>query len=360
MAMVDSHEILAGNHPTRDRLLGRGGARAALGCTLTLCLATSVVAQSVRNAILETPTARVELIGLKRWTLPMIQDSLARYAPGESLASHACAAILRQKLGFADAAAQYSPPSAANPKGYWAVPVVEPQDSARVRYRELPHDSLPDRADWAAALAVFRDHNQVFQSAIQTPAFLLGRMHPDSVEAQLAPSRPLLKFLREHRTEVNRHLALWTLERDRNARNRVLATVIMAGFAASDSTWWALADAFRDQDGMVAATASQVLSTLSRSATRPVNWAPVADGVRAVLDGTNLFAHNTLLEVLAATRVDPALAPVLLSGGGELVLAKLRSEDGIGARAARRFLKQVSGRDFGQDAAAWEKWIRSL
>ena len=112
-------------------------------CSLALCLATSVAAQGTRNAILETPAARLELIGLKRWTLGMIQDSLARYAPGESLASHACAAILRQKLGFADAAAQYYSPSPGSTKGYWAVPVVEPQDSARVRYRELPRDSLP-------------------------------------------------------------------------------------------------------------------------------------------------------------------------------------------------------------------------
>ncbi len=76
---------------------------------------------------------------------------------------------------------------------------------------------------------------------------------------------------------------------------------------------------------MVSATASQVLSTLSRSAARTVNWAPVTDGVRAVLDGTDLFAHNALLDALAATKVAPALAPALLRGGGELVLAKLRS-----------------------------------
>jgi hypothetical protein len=79
-----------------------------------------------------------------------------------------------------------------------------------------------------------------------------------------------------------------------------------------------------------------------------------------VLDGTDLFVHNTLLDALAATRVDPALASALLRGGGELVLAKLRSHDPSGARAAHRFLAQVSGRDFGQNAAAWENWLRAL
>jgi hypothetical protein len=330
--------------------------------TLTIPTAGQApVAQRSHNEILETPSARLELIGLKRWTLAMIQDSLARYAPGESLTSHACAAILRGKLGFADAAAEYYPPGVeAGTKGYWGVPVVEPQDSARVRYRARPRDSVPDRTEWAAALAFFKQHNQEFQSAIQWPPFLLARMHSDSLEPRLAPARPLLEFLRAHRTEADRRSALWTLAHDGNVRQRAVAAVVLAGFPERDSTWWALADALRDQDGMVSATASQVLSTLSQSAARPVNWAPVADSIRAVLDGTDLFAHNILLDALAATSVDSALASKLLRGGGELVLAKLRSKDPRGARAAHRFLAQVSGRDFGQNVAAWENWVRSL
>jgi hypothetical protein len=335
--------------------------KVALACALALLAARPAAAQTVRNEILETPTVRLELIGLKRWTLAMIQDSLARYAPGESLASHACAAILRGKLGFADAAAQYYPPgSQGRTKGYFAVPVVEPQDSARVRYREAPRDSLPNQVDWAEAHAVFEEHNQVFQSAIQRPLFLLGRLDPDSLEPRLAPARPLLKFLLGHRTDADRQFALLTLARDSNARNRAVAAVIIAGFLESDSSWWALADALRDQNGMVSATASQVLGTVARNAARPVNWAPVTDGIRAVLDGTNLFAHNTLLETLVATRVNPELAPGLLRGGGELVLAKLRSEDLHTARLAQRFLTQVSGRDFGQNAGRWGRWVQSL
>jgi hypothetical protein len=316
---------------------------------------------SVHNEILETSAVRLELIGLKRWTLAMIRDSLARYAPGDSLTSHACAAILRGKLGFADAAVQYYPPGfAGNTKGYFAVPVVEPQDSARVRYRARPRDSVPDRPDWAAALAVFRKQNHVFQSAIQWPSFLLGQMHPDSVEPRLAAARPLLEFLRAHRTEADRRTALWTLAHDGNGEQRAVAAVVLAGFPSGDSTWWALADALRDQDGMVSATASQVLSTLSKSAARTVNWAPVADGIRAVLDGTDLFAHNELLDALTATKVNPALASALLRGGGELILAKLSSQDPIARSAAHRFLAQVGGHDLGQNQAAWENWVRSL
>jgi hypothetical protein len=331
-----------------------------LSAAATLALAGSARAvQKVHNEILETASVRLELIGLKRWTLAMIRDSLARYAPEDSLTSHACAAILRRKLGFAEAAVEYYPPNGSE-KGYLAVPVLEPQDSARVRYRLRADDSLPDRREWADAQGVFREHNQDFQTLIQMPSFLLGQRSPDSLPPQLASTRPALDFLRSHRAEKDRRTALWTLAHDANTHNRVLATVILAGFAANDSTWWALADALRDDDGMVAATASQVLNALVVGAARPVNWAPMVDALRALLDGTSLFQHNTVLEVLAATKVSPTLAPALLRGGGELVLAKLGSHDFSGSSAARRFLTQVSGREYGQDVLAWESWIRSL
>src|SRR6266550_1064098 len=248
---------------------------------VSLAITSGAYGQRVHNEILETPAVRLELIGLKRWTLTMIQDSLARYAPEDSLTSHACAAILRRKLGFAEAAVQYYPPDGTR-KGYFAVPVLEPQDSARVRYRARPDDSLTDRPEWAVALRIFREHNQDFQTTIQLPWLLLGRVSPDSVSPELASARPLLNFLRSHHAKADRQTALWTLAHDANTHNRVVAAVILAGFAASDSIWWALADALRDEDGMVSGTASQVLNALSLGAARPVDWAPMAGALRAL------------------------------------------------------------------------------
>lgn len=79
-----------------------------------------------------------------------------------------------------------------------------------------------------------------------------------------------------------------------------------------------------------------------------------------MLDGTNLFAHTRLLEVLAATGAAPALAPALLRGGGDIVLAKLGAGWPGEREAARRFLAAVAGRDLGADPAAWRAWVASL
>jgi hypothetical protein len=318
----------------------------------------ALAAQRVHNEFLETPTTRLELIGLKRWTLAMIEDSLARYAPGDSLTSHACAAILRYKLKFADAAVQYVPPgSSGHRKGYFAVPLVEPQDSARVRYRRAPSDSLANRQEWQKAQLVFQKRNMAFQSAVQDPSFVLGHVRPSSANPEHIDARPLFDFMRAHRDANSRRLALWTLSHDRNQDNRAIAAVLLGNFAASDTTWWALVDALRDANGIVSSTASQVLTALARGAARRVNWRPAADTLRALLDGTDLFAQNTVFEVLSATKVDRSLAPTLLHGGGELVLAKLASEDPVGSTLARRFLDQLSGRDYGHDVEQWQRWL---
>ena len=43
-------------------------------------------------AVIHLPHKTIEVVGLERWTVQMIQDSMDRYSPGDSLQSHACAA----------------------------------------------------------------------------------------------------------------------------------------------------------------------------------------------------------------------------------------------------------------------------
>jgi hypothetical protein len=326
---------------------------------ILLCLAAQAASS---QAVLENDQMRLELIGLKRWTVAMIDDSLRRYAPKDSLLSHACAAILRDKLKFADASVTYYPTtiSGKEMKPYLAVTVVEPQDSALVRYRGPFRDSLPARRAWAPVRAVFEQHNAAFQGAVQRPDFLFSGASLREADSTLRSALPLRRFLQRHSTPKARRLALATLATDGNWQNRVAAVVLLANFARSDSAWWALADALRDPIAPVSATSAQVLSALRRGAPRRVNWAPATETVRAILDGTNLFAHNEMMEVLAATQVDAALARPLLTDGGHIVLAKLRSQGTSERQAARRFLVQIAGRDLGDDPAVWQEWLRRL
>jgi hypothetical protein len=339
-------------------MLRRSWVTAALLVSLPTSSARS---QSVpQPSVVDTPTGRAEIIGLKRWTLTMLEDSLARYAPGTSLASHACAAVLRGKLRFADAAVEFSPPSPDRPKGFFAITVIEPQDSALVRYRAAPADSTPDRAPWAAAIAVFKTQPVPFQMAVQTPQLLLGQFDPERLPPPLQGAQPLAALLRATDPDITVATLEQILAADGNPYNRLIAAALLARFPQEDAAWRALALALRDPTPIVASTASQVLGTLARATPRPVDWTPAVESLRALLDGTNVSSHTTLSNVLAATQIDPALAVPLLRNGGELLAAKIRSENARAADAAHRLLMQLSGKDFGRDADAWAAWLRGL
>ena len=90
-----------------------------------------------------------------------------------------------------------------------------------------------------------------------------------------------------------------------------------------------------------------------------MDWAPAAENLRAILDGTNLFAIDPLMGVLARTEISPELADAIL-GDGRYVLAYLGSPNPLVRGNAYRFLRQISGLDFGHDADRWAEWIESL
>lgn len=324
-------------------------------------IATLATAPSLGHTqeVLETPNARVEVLGLKRWTVPMIQDSLARYAPQDSLTSHACAAVLRMKLKFADAAASYFGRDGAG-RELIVVAVVEPQDSALVRYRTPAPDSLPDIAQYAAAIAVFRNHNQDFQHFIQDSAFVVARSAPRATDVRRNLLEPVRRLLLSEHSRGGQRRAAKVLARDRNPYNRVMALVVLSGFPRSNTTWLTLADELRDPHAMVSGTASQLITTLARYSPRAVDWSPALDGLEAVMAGTNLFAQSPLIEVLTRTKVAPGLARPLLRAGAPLLLARLRASPQAGRDLARGLLEQLSGEHYGEDLVAWTQWVASV
>ncbi|HTE43903.1 MAG TPA: hypothetical protein VK636_01560 [Gemmatimonadaceae bacterium] len=332
--------------------------RRHLAVALLLGLAASPLAS---QTILETPTSTIEFVGLKRWTLKMIEDSLAVYAPKDSLTAHACAAILRDKLHFADAAVStYVGFDKNNPKKFVAITLVEPQDSALIHYKPAFRDSAATRADWTSAYAAFRANNELAQVAIQTPAFYKAHLSPED-RVKFTKVDALHSLLVARRDPRDLEQAIHTLETDRNSQNRTMALIVIASFADRDSAWHALADGLRDpSSGMVNATAAQLLGMLTRSAARPVDWRPMADRLRYIIDGTNLFGLDQLMTTLGATAINSSLAPILLQGGGTIVEAKLHSGDAHAKAAAISFLSQISGTPHSTDPAVLEQWMRNL
>ena len=333
---------------------------------LVLAAAVSVVVVATTDA--QQPSlltlangGTVEVLGLRRWTLGMLQDSLAKYAPGDSLQSHACAAVLRYKLGFADAASTEFILREGEPSRV-VVSVREPQDSARVHYRMMPMDTLNARAAWRLVTDAIARNPSAFWPAARE--YLSPRLHVSAPRfgspTDSVAGTAIITYLRARTSDRDRRVALDALAHAPNIYDRATAALILANFGTRDDTWWALAEAVRESDGIVKGVAASVLQSLSERSPRPVRWGPAARGVHAMLDGTSLFELPQFIDVLSRAGAGPADARPFLRGGGDMLLAYLASANPMLSSSSHRLLVQLRGTDLGADVGPWRAWIESL
>ena len=323
------------------------------GSTLLLILPLLAVAPA-RAQILDTPAGPVEFVGLVHRTPEAVRDALAAARPDVPIHTTGAAQALRESLGFADAAAGTFV-GFGLPEGYMTLTVVEPEEAARVCYAEPPPDSLAPVPEWSEAYALFADARWAWGYAVFGAATAPNAPDETSLPAVRA-------FLDAHSSDADRARALEVLATDRDWVNRSIAAAVLSRFPDWDETWHALARAARgfEPDDRSRGLAVAALTALGQRHARPVDWVPAAEDLRALLDGTSVFAFPQVLEVLARTRVSRELAGPLLAGGGELVLAHLAISIPSTRARAMGVLEGLSGLDHGSDAELWRAWIETL
>lgn len=340
-----------------------------LAGTTGVCIPRAVSAQALHTG----DTASVEVLGLKRWTVSMLGDSVRRRAAGASLASSASATILRDVLGFPDAAATefyWQDDDGAMRGPVFVISVVEPQDSMRVRWTTIGNGPAPD-ASWPRIMAAVTDSaGSVDDIGLGTAVAAYGRARRlgiDSAFTEMVAADPAGAFrsaavwrvLRQLGGPAHRSRALATLRTHPDAAQRIAALGVLQNFTASDPAWHALVRALRDPDPYVRGVAIQTLSALAYSEPRRVDWTLAAADLRLLLGGTNQPAFLRLLGVLEQTQVHPALAAELLAGNADLLLAHAGSEVHMVRRAATALLGRLSGRpDAGLEG--WRRWAMEL
>jgi hypothetical protein len=322
-----------------------------------------VRAQVAYNA----PTGRVEVLGLRRWTLAMLQDSIRRYVPGQELHDAACMVTLRDSLHFAEASVEWfemAPPGQLVTK-FLTIKVIEPEQANRVQWdarRRSEFSSLvPNYAPFVLAITdstgTVARGRVLFWLQDASDAWREQEL-THAPAARRADAARLDTFLAERRNDSDRRRAMTVLVRDGLWVNRMMAAVVLANFADRDSTWWALARALRDPHEAVREAAA---TTLGRLPSRTVDWHPVASDLRLLLGGTNLPAMMSVFQLLTRTGVSPDLAPTLLHDNADWVLDHLGSETPMASDAAHALLVKLhSGQDLGITRAAWMAWTKTL
>lgn len=311
------------------------------------------------------PNKVVEVVGLRRWTVAMIQDSLGKYAPGETLESHACAANLRELLHFADADAMtFNDVSIFGPDTTREVTIVvsvrEPGDSARTRYRKMPTTDTTLRADWAALTDLSRHHTGDFETLAE--AFLAApgdnRMPIDLTAKQAG----MLAYLRARTTSADWDTATTVLARSPSAPDRGIAALILANFPERDETWHALLRAaVEEHQWLDAGLAQATMASLARRHPRSVDWTPVAPLIHDMLDGMALPVFGDVVSTLLVTgAASPANAKSFLQGGGEMLAAYLETSRSEIRDPVRQLLIGLRGADLGPRREPWMRWIATL
>jgi len=245
--------------------------------------------------------------------------------------------------------------------------VVEPQDSALVRFRKLPaRRALPPIDGWRNGYDVLNNNIAVFQRGTQD--FGIHAIADTTLEQLILASHPkdsaqlqsFWKFLESTRNARSAALAERTLLNDSSVESRILAAAVLGAQRGRVRAWHVLVKGLRDPDERVAATAEMALTSLMVGEQTAVDWRPAVSDLRAILDGTNVLALQTTLQVLTKTKVDPRLAPALLRESGGLVIDFLGSHSPTHKDAAHAFLVWLARRDLGTEPNEWNSWLREI
>lgn len=324
----------------------------------TLATLLAAVTLPATGQVLPGPDGPVEFIGLDQWSAGELFDAIQDVAPDQPF--HACAAVMKQELGFAEAAAfVYRTPG----DSYTVVVGVE--DSARVRYRAVGAETVALPETWEALRVLAADIRNLrsLDEAARTvhsrrglfervmTRLLFGRMEVDR-----GTLRQIRELVADATTEEDRRLAQEVLARDPSAASRAVATLVLAKFLDDDTSWHALAGSLIDPDPRVVRVARNVVGGLETDTLEPVDWSAARSHLLALFDGTNPFATGHMLDVLVATDIAPEFGRQLVRETPDLLLAHAGAEHERTREPAIAFLRAVSGEDFGTDVEAWRAW----
>jgi hypothetical protein len=155
------------------------------------------------------------------------------------------------------------------------------------------------------------------------------------------------------------NLDLWVLENDSNDNNRKIALAILLNFSRYDEVWWTVMNLQRYEEQMFSLLVMNVLREFNNNPRR-IDWTPAINSIKYILNGTNLFAFKTTLEVLTGTKISSDLSKYLLENSSELIMAYLNAEHEDTRETAVKFIKQICGDDKIKTADDCKAWLQKF
>ena len=309
--------------------------------------------------VLPGPNGPVEFIGLQNWDAQELFNTIQELEPDRPF--HACAAVMKRQLGFADAAAFLyftdNLDSIDQSSNRYTV-VIGVEDSTQVLYRATGNETVVLPETWQDLLAVANEDFNVMPLAATT-------LHMRYFGGELAKAMgvdpetldQVWDLVDRANGDEDLRLAHEVLARDSLWTARAVATLLLGNFIDDDTAWHGLVGSAIDTDGRVNTVAQRALDGLAQQGRHSVDWSGAHGTLLALFGGTNPFAFEGILEVLVATDIDPEFGQQLVRDRPNLLLAYVGAEHEGTREPAIALLKAVSGEDFGADLDAWTAWI---
>ncbi len=335
--------------------------RKSLPMVAAVAVLFAVTASPGASQVIAGPDGPVEFIGLQEWGAQELFDAIQATAPGRPF--HACAVVMKEELGFAEAAAMASYDLLSR-DSYTVVVGVE--DSTRVRHRAAGSESAALPEAWRNMRTVVGDDVRVLRAAAGTlhlrTGFFNGIFNRAGRRAARMGADPetvdeLWDLIDSADGEEDRLLAHEVLASDSSWSARSIATLVLSNFMDEDTSWHGLVGSLVDANYRVSSAAVIMFDRLAAPEMDPVEWTGARTHLSALLDGTNPWVFSEILQLLVATDVDPEFARQLVRESPDLLLAHVGAEHERTREPAVNFLRAISGEDFGTDLEAWTAWI---
>ena len=318
-----------------------------------------VSASQGTGQVLPGPNGPVEFIGLQNWDAQELFDAIQELEPDRPF--HACAAVMKRQLGFADAAAFLyftdNLDSIDQSSNRYTV-VIGVEDSPQVLYRTTGNETVVLPETWQDLLTLANEDFNVVPLAART-------LHSRDFGGELAKFMgvdpetldQVWDLVDRADGDEDLRLAHEVLARDSLWTARAVATLLLGNFIDDDTAWHGLVGSTIDTDARVNTVAQDALDGLVEQGRHSVDWSAARGPLLALFAGTNPFAFAGILKVLVATDIDPEFGRQLVRDRPSLLLAYVGAEHEGTREPAIAFLKAVSGEDFGADLDAWTEWI---
>ncbi len=322
----------------------------------------AVMASPGAGQVIAGPNGPVEFIGLQSWDAQELFDAIQEIDPDRPF--HACAAVMRQQLGFADAAAILHLTNRSSDR-YTIVVGVE--DSTRVQYRPIGSETVVLPETWQNLKAVVGEDVRTLPAAARTlhsrggffnSVFNSARRLAERMGADPETLDQVWDLIDRMDGEEDRRLSHEVLAQDTSRSARAVATLLLGNFHDDDTSWHGLVGSLTDPNAVVSAVAVNMLDGLIDSKRRrPIEWSAARAPLLALFGGTHPSVFRGVLRVLVATDVDSEFGQQLVRERPDLLLAHVGAEHDRTREPALAFLRTLSGEDFGADIEAWTAWI---